>query len=87
MVKQKLTKGLNRQKNFRVYGDNENQLFLVEEVASMLRNIDSDEKMLRSISGLQCNFLTEDGLYEAFSKDIKYLINIKKWDNIEKGIG
>lgn len=53
----------------------------------MLRNIDSDEKMLRSISGLQCNFLTEDGLYEAFSKDIKYLINIKKWDNIEKGIG
>ena len=68
------------EKNFRVYGDFENPLFLARDVAEwieydkekvgqMLNTIDNDEKMTLPIyySGQVRNmwFVTEDGLYEV----------------------
>lgn len=63
-------------KDFAIYGDTENPLFLAKDVAellgnkdvtSMLRNVDEDEKTLRfkrgDSRGIWC--LTEDGLYET----------------------
>lgn len=67
-------------KEFRIYGDKENPLFLAKDVAdwienkdvtSMLRNIDKDEKTIRIISGRKYNCLTEDGLYEVLMQSRK----------------
>lgn len=66
------------EKEFKVYGDLENPIFLAKDVANwienknvsqMLKNIDEDEKGLYNVytlGGIQNTwFLTEDGLYEA----------------------
>ena len=67
-------------KQFRVYGDFENPLFLAKDVAEwigydlssinkMLKNIDDDEKLIGKIFRAgqlrDFNFLTENGLYEV----------------------
>lgn len=67
-----------------VYGSVENPLFLAGEVAEwiehsnvteMLRFIDDDEKLtstiFRSGQRRECNFLTEDGLYEVLLQSRK----------------
>ena len=69
-------------KDFKIYGDTENPLFLAKDIAellgnkdvtSMMRSVDEDEKTLRVKSGdareLWC--LTEDGLYEALMSSRK----------------
>ena len=71
-------------KPFRIYGDAENPLFLAKDVAawiehadvtSMLRSIDDEEKLTRSLSGSGQRrnmwFLTEDGLYEVLMQSRK----------------
>ena len=65
-------------KDFKVYGDFENPLFLAKDVASwiehsdvstMLRSVDDDEKVTNNVCTLGGNqkawFLTENGLYEV----------------------
>lgn len=65
-------------KDFKMYGDIDNPLFLAKDVAewienrdtsSMMRSVDDDEKLIRtiSVSGQRREmwFLTEDGLYEV----------------------
>lgn len=64
--------------SFNIYGDYENPLFLAKDVATwiehadvttMLRVLDEEEKLIRSISGAgqsrEMLLLTEDGLYEV----------------------
>ena len=71
-------------KDFKVYGDFENPLFLAKDVAewiehsdvsTMLRNIDSDEKLIQTIfvsgQNREAWFLTEDGLYEVLMQSRK----------------
>jgi anti-repressor protein len=71
-------------KQFRIYGDFNNPLFLAKDVAEwiehsqadvMIRNIDENEKVLNSIhtlGGIQTTwFLTEDGLYEVLMQSRK----------------
>lgn len=73
-------------KEFRIYGDYQNPLFLAKDVANwieyddskvgqLLKNIDEDEKMTSPIyySGQVRNmyFLTEDGLYEVLMQSRK----------------
>lgn len=71
-------------KDFRVYGDADNPLFLAKDVASwiehsnpteMVRTIDEEEKLNSTIlSGGQrreVTFLTEDGLYEVLMQSRK----------------
>ena len=71
-------------KNFTVYGDFENPLFLAKDVAEwienkqpsqMLEQVDDEEKLmcLLNISGQNRNywFLTEDGLYEVLMQSRK----------------
>lgn len=71
-------------KNFRVYGDKENPLFLAKDVANWIENkqptqmvelVDSDEKLkcLINTSGQNREmwFLTEDGLYEVLMQSRK----------------
>ena len=71
-------------KHFKVYGTPDNPLFLAKDVASwiehsdvstMLRNIDSDEKVTNNVctlGGIQKSwFLTEDGLYEVLMQSRK----------------
>ena len=86
-------------KHFKVYGTPDNPLFLAKDVAgwiehsdvsTMLRNIDSDEKVTNNVctlGGIQKSwFLTEDGLYEVlmqsrkpiakdFKKQVKKILN------------
>ncbi len=84
------------QKNFRIYGTLENPLFLAKDVAEwiglsnvtdMISRVDSDEVTKFNLGGLQgeCNFLTEDGLYEVlmqcrkpiakqFKKEVKNIL-------------
>lgn len=63
-------------KNFRIFGTFEEPLFLAKDVAEwiehsnvtvMLQAVDDSEVTKQSLGGLQgeCNFLTEDGLYEV----------------------
>lgn len=65
-------------KEFRIYGDKENPLFLAKDVAgwiehsdvsTMLRNIDEGEKVTNIVctpgGNQEAWFLTEDGLYEV----------------------
>lgn len=71
-------------KDFKIYGDFENPLFLAKDVAewiehsdvsTMLRNIDEDEKGTNIVctpGGLQTAwFLTENGLYEVLMQSRK----------------
>lgn len=65
-------------KQFRVYGDYDNPLFLAKDVAewiehsdvsTMLRSVDDNEKLIQTMfasgQGREMWFLTEDGLYEV----------------------
>lgn len=71
-------------KDFKVYGDFENPLFLAKDVAEwighsnvsvMIANIDENEKTMLTISTLNnaysALFLTEDGLYEVLMQSRK----------------
>ena len=73
-------------KEFRVYGDFENPLFLAKDVAEwieydissvnkMIATVDDIEKVRKSIPTLggnqECWFLTEDGLYEVLMQSRK----------------
>jgi putative antirepressor len=71
-------------KDFRIYGDFENPLFLAKDVAewiehsnsrSMLDSVDDTEKVVRNVYTLGGNqeswFLTEDGLYEVLMQSRK----------------
>ena len=63
-------------KEFRIYGDFENPLFLAKDVAEwidydisnvskMVNNVDENEKIITRINNTNATFLTEDGLYEV----------------------
>ena len=71
-------------KNFRIYGDFENPLFLAKDVAEwiehsnsrmMLDSVEEEEKVVRIVYTLGGNqeswFLTEDGLYEVLMQSRK----------------
>lgn len=69
-------------KNFRIWGTLENPLFLAKDVAEwldlsnvsdMISRVDVDEVTKLNLGGLQgeCNFLTEDGLYEVLMQSRK----------------
>lgn len=69
-------------KQFRIYGDFENPLFLAKDVADwleltnvtdMVSRVDEDEVTKFNLGGLQgeCNFLTENGLYEVLMQSRK----------------
>lgn len=71
-------------KQFRIFGDTENPLFLAKDVADwiehsavhmMLKKVDDDEKVRNIVSTLGGNqeawFLTEDGLYEVLMQSRK----------------
>ena len=83
-------------KQFKIYGDFEAPLFLAKDVAErleltnvsdMISRVDTNEVTKLNLGGLQgeCNFLTEDGLYEvlmqsrkpiakAFKKEVKEIL-------------
>ncbi|SPP28429.1 BRO family protein [Brochothrix thermosphacta] len=79
-------------KDFKVYGDTENPLFLAMDVAAwidhsrsseMLKTVDVDEKLKQTILASGQNrevwFLTEDGLYEVLMQSRKPIAkNFKK---------
>lgn len=63
-------------KQFKVYGDFENPLFLAKDVAEwidygisnvskMVSSVDEDEKLITRINNTSATFLTESGLYEV----------------------
>lgn len=69
-------------KQFKIYGDFENPLFLAKDIASwigltnvtdMISRVDTDEVTKLNLGGLQgdCNFLTENGLYEVLMQSRK----------------
>lgn len=71
-------------KDFKVYGDFENPLFLAKDVAewighsdvsTMVKNVDEDEKVTNIVCTLggnqECLFLTENGLYEVLMQSRK----------------
>jgi prophage antirepressor-like protein len=69
-------------KQFKVYGTPEEPLFLAKDVAEwldlsnttdMVSRVDEDEVTKLNLGGLQgeCNFLTEDGLYEVLMQSRK----------------
>lgn len=74
-------------KEFKIYGDIENPLFLAKDVAEwidysesnvskMLKKVDEEEKTVRTISTsgnykTRVYFLTEDGLYEVLMQSRK----------------
>ena len=71
-------------KEFKIYGDIENPLFLAKDVAEwiehsdrtkMLKGIDEEEKVKNIVPTLGGNqemwFLTEDGLYEVLMQSRK----------------
>lgn len=71
-------------KEFKIYGDIENPLFLAKDVANwiehsraseMLKSIDKEEKLMQTIFASGQNremwFLTEDGLYEVLMQSRK----------------
>lgn len=75
-------------KEFRIYGDAENPLFLAKDVAEwiehsnprmMLSKVDEDEKVVNNVYTLGGNqqtwFLTEDGLYEVLMQSRKPIAN------------
>lgn len=69
-------------RNITVYGTSENPLFMAKDVAQwleltnvsdMVSRVDEDEVTKLNLGGLQgmCNFLTENGLYEALFQSRK----------------
>lgn len=89
------------EKEFRMYGDMENPLFLAKDVANwiehnkpneMIKNIDEDEKLKAIIThsgqGREMWFLTEDGLYEVLMQSRKPIAKQfkKKVKEILKGL-
>lgn len=69
-------------KHFKVYGNADNPLFMAKDVAEwielsnvtdMVSRVDEDEVTKLNLGGLQgeCNFLTEDGLYEVLMQSRK----------------
>ena len=69
-------------KQFKIYGDLENPLFLAKDVAEwidydisnvskMVNNVDEDEKLITRINNTSATFLTEDGLYEVLMLSTK----------------
>lgn len=69
-------------KNFRIYGDLQNPLFLAKDVAEwlemdvsnasrMIKNIDGDESVTTRHNNTSATFLTEDGLYEVLMQSRK----------------
>jgi prophage antirepressor-like protein len=71
-------------KDFRIYGDYENPLFMAKDVADwighsqsdvMIKKVDENEKVLNNVQTLGGNqnawFLTEDGLYEVLMQSRK----------------
>lgn len=69
-------------KEFKIYGDFENPLFLAKDVAEwlemdisnasrMLKNVDENEKVLARHNTTSATFLTEDGLYEVLMQSRK----------------
>lgn len=69
-------------RNFVIYGSIENPLFKAKDIAEwldltnvtdMISRVDSDEVTKLNLGGLQgeCNFLTEDGLYEILMQSRK----------------
>lgn len=69
-------------KQFKIYGDLENPLFLAKDVAEwigltnvsdMISRVDNDEVTKLNLGGLQgeCNFLTENGMYEVLMQSRK----------------
>lgn len=69
-------------KQFTIYGDFENPLFLAKDVAEMIdyevsnvsklvQSVDNDEKILTRINNTSAYFLTEDGLYEVLMQSRK----------------
>lgn len=71
-------------KEFRIYGDLENPLFLAKDVAewiehsdtsTMIRNVDDEEKVTNNVCTLggiqEAWFLTEDGVYEVLMQSRK----------------
>ena len=71
-------------KEFKIYGDFENPLFLAKDVANciehsdistMMRTVDDNEKLIQTlfVSGQNREmwFLTEDGLYEVLMQSRK----------------
>lgn len=71
-------------KDFKVYGDSENPLFLaktaaelleISNVSQMLQSVDEEEKLVYTIhisgQNRECLFLTENGLYEVLMQSRK----------------
>ena len=78
----KETEVLNR--NFKIYGNSDNPLFLAQDVAEwiehsraseMIKSVDEDEKLMQTIlasgQSREMWFLTEDGLYEVLMQSRK----------------
>ena len=87
------------EKNFRIYGDFENPLFLAKDVAiwieydlssinKMLNSVDEDEKVRKNVPTLggiqEMWFVTEDGLYEILMQSRKPIA--KEWKKKVKEI-
>ncbi len=69
-------------KDFKIYGDFENPLFLAKDVAEwieygvsnvskMVKNVDDDEKITTRTNNTSAIFLTENGLYEVLMQSRK----------------
>ncbi|WZU00351.1 Bro-N domain-containing protein [Erysipelothrix sp. D19-032] len=71
-------------KNFKIYGNTDNPLFLAQDVAEwiehsraseMIKSVDEDEKAMQTIlasgQSREMWFLTEDGLYEVLMQSRK----------------
>lgn len=69
-------------KEFKIYGDFENPLFLAKDVAEwieygisnvskMVKSIDENEKIITRTNNTSATFLTEDGLYEVLMQSRK----------------
>lgn len=94
-----LTKAEVLEKEFTLYGTIEEPLFLAKDVAEwiglsnvsdMISRIDESEVTKLNLGGLQgeCNFLTEDGLYEVLMQSRKPIAKLfkKEVKNILKSI-
>lgn len=69
-------------KEFKIYGDFENPLFLAKDIAEwieygisnvskMVKSIDENEKIITRTNSTSATFLTEDGLYEVLMQSRK----------------
>ena len=69
-------------KDFKIYGDFDNPLFLAKDVAEwieydvsnvskLVQSVEEDEKILTRINNTSAYFLTEEGLYEVLMQSRK----------------